>query len=41
MQCIRKNLMFEKKPKVKIINNFITSKKTLNAKVFKRNKDKV
>ena len=31
--------MSKKKIKVKIINDFIASKKTLNAKIFKRNEN--
>ena len=38
MQRIRKNLIF-KKIKIKITNNFIANKKTLNAKAFKENEN--
>ena len=41
MQYIKKNLMLKKKAKIKIINDFIASKKTMNAKTFEKNKNNV
>ena len=40
MQHIRKNLML-KKTKIKIMNDFIANKKTMNAKTFKKDENNV
>ena len=38
MKRIKKNLMLKKK-KIKIINDFFTDKKTLNAQIFKKDEN--
>ena len=41
MQRIQRNLMSKKKMKVKVTNDFIASKETMNAKTFKKDENNV
>ena len=41
MQRIRKNLLFKKKTKIKVTNDFIANKEIMNAKAFEKNGNNV
>ena len=41
MQRIRRNLMSKKKVKIKVMNDFIINKKTMNAKTSEENKNNI
>ena len=41
IQRIKKNLISKKKTKVKIMNDFIANKETMNAKTFKKDENNI